>query len=273
MPLLRILALLLCVTTLAVAETDPAALQKQQQDIDRRERRDQQKIDQAEEQERIKLRSRERDELARVQRENTALVGATITAATAGGKALLLDPDKVAQAKFDEDEVHNLINNQLGADITNRFNKQRSAVTRQYTLERAKLDAQQIDGGDDTAKQRDQATKVAELNDKFQAKLDDLAYDAAVDEAKLRFSNTTKINEAEKALTALMTKHLVEQSQKGNAAVYNPTADPQYAKLCASRDEAKNALDTAIEESRAKFSAQRTDIENAKEDELAKLNG
>ncbi|HET7536822.1 MAG TPA: hypothetical protein VFJ90_10230, partial [Candidatus Didemnitutus sp.] len=120
---------------------------------------------------------------------------------------------------------------------------------------------------------RDTANKTAEITARFQEKLDDLAFEAATAEAKLRFEHTTKINSAEREITLLSLKHLVDQSQKGSAGVYNPMADPQYTKLAAARDAEKNALDTALEESRAKFGAQRTDIENAREDELAKLNG
>ncbi|MDI1320550.1 MAG: hypothetical protein PSW75_10220, partial [bacterium] len=81
-----------------------------------------------------------------------------------------------------------------------------------------------------------------------------------------------KINAAERDLAALTGKHLMEQTQKGSAAAYNPAADPEFTKLSAVRDAARSALETALDELRAKFNARRTDVDNAKEDEMAKLN-
>ena len=264
--------LFLGVAALAYAQPDPAALQKQVQDLERRERREQQKIDQAEEQDRIKLRARERDELARVQRESAVVATQASATMVATGSMAAIDTTKLAAAKFSEDEVRNLIQNQLGADITNQYARQRNEVTRKYALERAKLDDQQLEG-DDAAKQRDLAIKTAELNARFQEKYDDLAVELAGEEAKLRFAQTTKINAAERDLAARTAKYLFEQSQKGAAATYNPTADPEYSKLVAARDQAKNALETALDELRAKYNVKRTDLDNAKEDEQAKLSG
>jgi hypothetical protein len=270
----KILRLLFFIVPLiALAETDPAAQEKQIQDLEKRQRREQQKIDQAEEQERIKLRSRERDELARVEREVTsALTTATAGIVATGGTAGY-DPAKMAQLKFAQDEVHNLIQNQLGAEISARFDRQRKAVDRKYALERAKLDAQAIDAGDDTTKQRDLALKTADLNAKFQEKYDDLALDQSAEEAKLRFSHTTTINKAESDLAAMMQKHFLDQANKGNGANWNPTTDPDYVKLTAARDQARSDLETALDEVKAKFNASRADIDNAKEDELAKITG
>ena len=270
---LRPFAVLFLLPLLALAQADPAALQKQQQDIDRRERRENQKIDQAEEPERIKLRTRERDELAKIQREATVAAGTATAAVVATGSLGVIDATRFAQIKFAEDEVRNLIANQLTPEMDARFQKERDAVTRKFALERAKLEAQQIDAGDDTAKQRAQAGKIAELNAKYQAQTDDLALELSLEEAKLRFAHTTKINAAERDLAAMVAKHMLEQSSKGAAAAYNPAADPEFTKLSAVRDAAKNALETARDELRAKFNVRRTDIDNAKEDELAKLNG
>ncbi|MDI1337207.1 MAG: hypothetical protein PSU94_13570 [Lacunisphaera sp.] len=265
--------LFLLLTVLAAAQTDPAAGQKQQQDLERRERRETQKIDQAEEQERIKLRTRERDELAKVQREGTVAAGTATAAVIATGSLMAADMTKFAQLKFAEDEVRNLIQNQLTPEMTARFQRERNAVSRKFTLERAKLDAQQITEGEDAAKQRDRAVKTAELSAKFQEQTDDLAVEQAGEEAKLRFAHTTKINAAERDLAALTGKHLMEQTQKGSAAAYNPAADPEFTKLSAVRDAVRSALETALDELRAKFNARRTDVDNAKEDEMAKLNG
>lgn len=263
----------LCGAALGFAQPDPAALQKQTQDLERRERREQQKIDQAEEQERIKLRSREREELARVQRDSATAAGTATATVVATGSLASLDYTKLAQLKFAEDEVRNLIQNQLGAEITVRFDRDRKALERKYTLERAKLEAQQIDAGDDTAKQKEQALKTADVNAKFQEQLDNLASEQAGEEAKLRFSHTTRINAAERDLAELTTRHILQQSAKGSAAMFNPTTDPEYAKLAAARDQARNNLETALDELRAKDSARTTDIQNAKEDELAKVAG
>ena len=135
------------------------------------------------------------------------------------------------------------------------------------------MEAPPAEGGDDAAKQHDLALKTAELNGKFQGQYDDLELEQAAEEAKVRFSHTTKINTAERDLSALMAKHMLDQAGKGNAAAWNPAADPDFGKLTAARDQAKGDLETALDELRAKFTGRRTDIDNAKEDELAKLNG
>ncbi|MGH6630858.1 MAG: hypothetical protein ACREB3_14105, partial [Burkholderiales bacterium] len=231
-----------------------------------------QKIEQAEEPERIKLRTRERDELARVQRETALAAGAASATVVATGKVTAIDTNKFVQLKFAEDAVHNLIQNWLTPEMDARFQRERNAVNRKFTLERAKLDAQQIDAGDETAKQRDRAIKTAEIKAKLQEQTDDLAVEQAGEEAKLRYTHTTKINAVERDLAALTARYLLEQSTKGSAVIFNPTADPEYGKLSAARDQAKSSLDTALDELRAKFSAHRTDIDNAPEDEQAKGN-
>lgn len=258
---------------LAETPADPAAVERQQKDLAKRQSRELQKVDQAEEQERIKIRSRERDDVAAVQRDTAAAAGKVTVTALASGNIAGIDMTKIAQLKFAEDEVHNLIQNQLSPEVANRFNRDRNAINRKYTLEEAKLAAQQIDAGDDTAKQRDQATKTAEVTAKYQEQLDDLALEQEAESAKFRFAHTTKINAAERDLSILTTKHLLEQSAKGAAAVYNPAADPDYAQLAATRDTARSALETALDELRAKISVRRTDIENARDDEQAKIAG
>ena len=268
-----LLAVCLFFPLFSFAESDPAAVQKQQQDIERRERRENQKIEQTEEQDRIKLRTRERDELAKIQRDATVAAGTATAALVASGSMSAFDPVKLAQYKFAEDEVHNLINNQLTPEMDAKFQKDRNAISRKYTLERAKLEAQQIDAGDDTAKQKSQAEKTADLNTKYQEQSDDLAIELSVQEAKLRFTYTTKLNAAERDLAAMVAKHLFARAGKGAAAAYNPAADPEYVKLAAARDAVKSEMETALDELRAKFNVRRTDIDNAKEDELAKANG
>lgn len=269
---LKITATFLFLAASAVAQADPAALERQQKDLERKESRELQKVDQAEEQERIKLRTRERDELAKIQREINTAAGTSTAAMVATGSMRALDTAKLAQYKFSQDEIGNLIQNQLGAEITTRFNGERKAVNRKYTLERARLEAQQIEG-EDAAKQRDQALKIAELNAKYQGPLDNLDLEQETESARLRFSHTTKINAAERDLAALTTKHMVEQMDKGAGAVYNPMADPEFTKLSAVRDEARSQLETALDELRAKFNARRADVTNALDDEKAKITG
>ena len=271
--LITLLSLLITLP-LAWAEVDSAALDKQLKDVDRRESRERQKVDQAEEQDRIKLRSRERDELARVQRENTAVAMQAMGTITATGNIAHVDTAALAKAKFAEDEVRNLMQNQDGAEISRRFDHERRALDRKFALERAHIEAQRIDAGDDTAKQRDVANKTADINNRFQERDDDLTLEEAAEEAKLRFTYTTKLNAAERDLADMVAKHMFAQIEKGSAAgAYNPAADPEYTKLAAVRDQAKNGLDTALEEMHAKFNTRRTDISNEKEDEVAKLSG
>lgn len=255
------------------AHADQASAERDRKDLDRKESREIQKVDQAEEQERIKVRTRERDELAKIQRDLSASTGTATAAVVATGTMASIDMSKFAQYKFLQDEVSNLVQNQLNAENSARFTHDRSAINRKYTLERAKLDAQQIDAGDDTAKQRDAALKTAEINAKYQEQLDDLAQEEELANDKLRFAQITKINAADRDLSALTSKHVMAQMGKASATPYNPTADPDYIKLSAVRDDAKNTLETSLDETRAKFSVKRTDINNAREDDLAKISG
>ena len=268
---LTLLSLLLCGSVLAQA--DSAAYERQQKDIERRESRELQKVDQAQEQERIKLRARERDELAKIQRDITTTALTSTAAASATNNLAAVNTAKLADYKLAQDEFANVLHNQLEPEMDGRFNRDRKAINRKYTLERAKLDAQQIQEGEDAAKQRDQANKLAELAAKFQEQTDNVDLEQEAEAAKLRFSHTTKINAAERDLAAMMAKHLLEQAGKGSAAVYNPAADPEFNRLSAVRDSAKNALQTALDELRAKFDVRRTDINNALEDEKAKVTG
>ena len=270
---LKITALSLLLAATGIAQTDPTTVERQQKDLDRKESREIQKVDQAEEQDRIKLRAFERDELAKLQRDInvTALTGTAAVAAT--GSFSAIDTAKLAQYKFAQDELSNLVQNQRGAEIATRFNRDRKAINRKYSLERAKLDAAQIEGGDDAARQRDQALKIAEVTAKYQEQFDNLDLEQETESAKLRFSHTTKINAAERDLAALMAKHFIDQAGKGAAAVYNPMADPAYTKLSATRDEAKNALETSFDELRAKLAVRRTDLTNALDDEKVKITG
>ncbi|HEY4245619.1 MAG TPA: hypothetical protein VGM64_02120 [Lacunisphaera sp.] len=272
MHLLKSTAVFLLLGAGLFAYADQASVDRDRKDLDRKESRELQKIDQAEEQEHIKFRSRERDELAKIQRDlNSSAATATATV-VATGTMSTLDTAKLAQYKFLQDEVSNLIQNQLTAEASARFTHDRSAINRKYTLERAKLDAQQIDAGDATAKQRDTALKTADITAKYQEQLDDLAQEEALANAKERFEQTTKINAGERDLSAFASKQLMAQMGKANATPYNPTADPEYNKLAAVRDEARNALETSLDELRAKFNVKRTDINNARDDDLAKLS-
>ncbi|HVU18857.1 MAG TPA: hypothetical protein VHD32_18275 [Candidatus Didemnitutus sp.] len=267
-------ALLLIVPLFLRADGDPAAAtQKQIQDLERQQKREMQKVDQAEEQDRIKLRARERDELAKVQRDTNAAAASVTAGVVTTGTTAGFDPAKFAQLKFAEDEVHNLILNQLGPEITAKYDRQRKEIDRKYGAQRAKLEIPAADPGDDSSKQQhDLASKTADLNANYQEKYDNLDLEQAQAEAKVRFEHTTKVNAAERDLAALVNKHAFDATQKGGA-VWNPMTDPDYAKLTAARDQAKSDLETALDEVRAQFKSKRTDIDNAKEDDTAKLSG
>jgi hypothetical protein len=273
MRLPKLVPLFFLLAATGLAQIDPAAVERQQKDIERRESRELQKVDQAEEQERIKLRARERDELAKIQRDINTTALTSTTAVVATGSLSSVNTAKLADYKFAQDEFANLLHNQLEPEMDHRFNGDRKAINRKFALERAKLDAQQIPAGDDAAKQRDQAGKLAEAADKYQEQFDHLELEQEVESAKLRFSHTTKINAAERDLAAMISKHIMDQAGKGAAAAYNPAADPEFNKLSTVRDEAKNALQTALDELHAKFEVRRTDINNALEDEKAKITG
>lgn len=268
MPRVRFPAAFLFLSAGLLAQPDPAASQRPE--LERQERRELAKINQAEEQERIKLRSRERDEFARIQRDAAVSAGSASVAIAATGSLAAADTTKLIEFTFAQDEVRNLMQNQLGADVTVRFKRERNAVNRKFTLERAKLAAAQIDTGADSGKQRDLAVKAAEVSAKCQEQLDDLGLEEETEAARLRFNHTTRINGAERDLAALSARLMMAQINKGTAATYNPAADPEIARLSKARDEAKNALDTALDELRAKFTVRRTEIENAREDEPAK---
>ena len=270
---LKLTALSLLLVASAAAQADPAALERQQKDIERKESRELQKVDQAEEQERIKLRTRQRDELAKIQRDLNATALTSTVAVAATGTMGAVNTAKLAEYQFAEAELSNLLENQLGAELNARFNRERKAINRKYALERAKLEAQQMTGSEDAAKQRDQALKLADVAAKYQEPFDNLDLEQEAESAKLRFSHTTKVNAAERDLAAMVAKHLMDQAGKGAAAAYNPAADPEFNRLSTVRDEAKNALQTALDELHAKFDVRRTDINNALDDEKAKITG
>ncbi|HEY4300969.1 MAG TPA: hypothetical protein VGM73_08860 [Candidatus Didemnitutus sp.] len=266
--------LLAFLPALLLADADPAAaMAKQTQDLERLQKREMQKVDQAQEQDRIKLRARERDELAKVQRDaNSAAV--TATAGAVAGTMAGYDPAKFAQIKFSEDEVHNLIQNQLGPEIDARYDRQRKEIDRRYAAQQAKLEIPAADPNDDSSKQQhDLAVKTADLNAKYQEKYDDLAVEQAEAEAKVRFAHTTTINQCERDLNTLTTKHALDATQKGSSSVWNPMTDPDYSKLTAARDQARSDLETALDELRAQYANKRTDLDNAKEDDTSKLSG
>ena len=266
-------ALFLVLAACLSAHADPAAVERQQKEIERKESRELQKVDQAQEQERIKLRARERDELAKIQRDINTTAMTSTAAVAASSNMASVNTAKLADYKLAQDEFANLLHNQLEPEMDGRFNRDRKAINRKYALERAKLEADQLEG-EDAAKQRSQAVKLAETTDKFQEQFDNLDLEFEAESAKLRFANTTKINTAERDLAAMIAKHIMEQAGKGAAAAaYNPATDPDFNKLSVVRDDAKNALQTAVEELRAKFDARRTDISNAQEDEKAKITG
>jgi hypothetical protein len=211
--------------------------------------------------------------LAKVQRDADA-IAATATAGAIAGTTAGYDPAKFAQIKFSQDEVQNLIQNQLGPEITARFDRQRKEIDRRYGAQRAKLEIPAADPSDDSSKQpHDLAVKTADLNAKYQEKYDALAVEQAQAEAKVRFTHTTAVNQAERELAALINKHTLDAAKPGATAPWNPMADPDYSKLTGVRDQARSDLETAVEEVRSQYANKRTDIDNAKEDDTAKLGG
>ena len=73
-----------------------------------------------------------------------------------------------------------------------------------------------------------------------------------------------------------MNARVREKAAKGEAptpADLTPSPDPALASAEAARDEARNALQTAIEQKQADFNPRRTALENQRDEELAKLEG
>ena len=101
-----------------------------------------------------------------------------------------------------------------------------------------------------------------------------------LEEAKLQFQHksTSKINAAERDLAAMVSKHVLDQNSAPRAAAASLQSRrpiPSITKLSPPRDDAceEQALETALDELRAKFDVRRTDINNALEDEKAKVTG
>src|ERR1700712_2136988 len=116
----KITAVFLLLAVSVFAEIDQAVVERERKDLERKESRELQKVDQAEEQERIKIRTRERDELAKIQRDMTTMAGTATASIVVTGTLAGVDTAKLAQYKFQQDEINNLIQNQLGAEISAR---------------------------------------------------------------------------------------------------------------------------------------------------------
>ena len=266
----------------AGADPDPAALQRGRAALERGFDREDQKISQAQEQAMIKVRARERELRAAAERDSTAGVDLATFMMTAGAKGI--DFDKIAAAKLATDEVSNQVNHQLTPEAEQTIQAQRDALNRRRTLELAKFDAKMIPDGEGADKARDEQIKRAELNAQWQEKTDALDREERRTLQKLEFEQTSKLNAVEAQIYALQQKQawaaqkkLQEESQGGKTpdmtayAQALASASPEAKSLIVKRDELKNALQTAREELSAQYSVKRTDLQNQRDDDLAKL--
>lgn len=266
----------------AWADPDPAALQRERAALERGFDREEQKINQAQEQAMIKVHARERELRAAAEREGTAGVDVATYMMTAGAKGI--DFDKIAAAKLATDEVNNQVAHQLTPDVDDTIQAQRDALNRRRTLELAKFDAKAIPTAEGSDKARDEQIQRAELNAKWQEKTDALDREERCALQKLEFEQTSKLNAIEAQIYALQQKQawmvqkkLQEESQAGKTpdmtayAQALSSTSPEAKPLVAKRDELKNGLQTAREELSAQYNVKRTDVQNQREDDLAKI--
>ena len=231
----------------------------------------------------IKVHAQERDLRAAAERDSTAGVDLATYMLTAGAKGL--DFDKIAAAKLAVDEISNRVNHQLTPAAEEPFQVQRDALNRRRTLELAKFDAKIIPDGEGADKLRESQVKRAELDARWQEKFDALEREERQAGQKLDFEQTSKINAAEAKIYALQQKQawaaqakLTEDTKAGKPAdmtAYTQAltqATPELKAAAAQRDDLKNALQTAHEELTAQYNAKRTDLQNERDDEVAKLS-
>jgi hypothetical protein len=280
---LPLLLPVLAVTALvALAAPDFSAFQRERATLERGFEREEQKIDQAQEQAMIKIHSQERELRAAAERGGTAGVDPATYMLSGGTKGV--DTEKMGQAKLAADEVSNRVANQLTPDAEEPFQAERAALNRRRTLELAKFDTKMIPDVEGAEKLRDQQIKRAELTARWEEKFDALEREERRAARKLEFEQTSKLNAVEAKLFVLQQqqamaaqKKLQEEAQAGRApdmAVYSQlmtTVSPEAKALLVQKDELKNALQTAQEELSAQFGVKRTDLQNQRDDELAKL--
>jgi hypothetical protein len=278
-PTLRLsAALLVSVGFLRAAEPDPEALARQRAQLERNFDRESQKIDQANEQAMIPLNAKRRELSAKIDRDNSTSLNLASYLASDGKTGL--DIEKLKQVRFEQLEGSNQIDRQMFADIEEATQAKRDALDRRRNLERAKFDANAITGSEDAAKLRDEAIKRAEITAKWQEKIDALNREGRRAEFKLSLERHTAINHQEAEIFATEQKAAADamrQLNKGgdpktnNMLTVAQKSNELTQPLKAKRDEAVNALETALEELRANYSVRRTDLENERDDEIAKV--
>ena len=279
---LLLLPLLSFATLAAFAEIDVAALQRERATLERNFEREGQKIDQAQEQAMIKVRSQERELRTKADHGNTNGVDLATYILTSGTKGI--DFDKLAESKLAMDEVGNRVANQLTPQAEAPFQEQRDALSRRRTLELAKFDTKMLGDVEGADKQRDYLIKQAEINAQFQEKTDAVNREERHATDQLTFEQTTKINTVEAQIFVLQQKQIVAAQKKiqdeakagkqPDMTAYAQLASaptPEMQKLITQRDELKNSMQTSREEVNAQYNVKRTDIQNQRDDELAKL--
>jgi hypothetical protein len=279
----RLLSLLAATLLSATAaQPDFAALQKERAALERGFEREEQKIDQAQEQAMIRIHSQERELRAAAERDGTAGVDQATYMMSGGTKGV--DPEKLGQAKLAADEVSNRVNHQLTPDAEEPFQEQHAALNRRRTLELAKFDTRMVPDVEGADKLRDQQIKRAELTAQWEEKFDALEREERRAARKLEFAQTSKLNAVEAKLFVLQQrqalaaqKKMLEEAKTGRPPDMDAISQlmtavsPEMKPLLAQKDELKNALQTAQEELSAQFGVKRTDLQNQRDDDLAKL--
>lgn len=229
--------------------------------VENRYRRQADQIDTRQEQERIKLNTRLREERAKIQRGAQATVA---NALVSGG-----DPRQLAQIQFEEAELTNRHDNDWELALNDRFEAERAALERAKALELARLAAQHLEAGEETAKVRALAEKSAEVSDRWQERLDALRFEESAALGAARLAGRTKENIAAKAMAAWLAQQMVKAQETGQ--LFNALADPAYLDLTAKRDEARNDTETGQETLRAEFDERRRELERQRDEELGAL--
>lgn len=242
---------------LATASED---LMRAAAEIESRYQRQVDQIEARQDQERIKLNARLRDERAKVQRAAQATVGAV---------ALMADPAKLAQIQFDEAELSNRFENEWERALTDRFDQERATLERKKALESAKLAAQHLEAGEETAKYRDLALKGAEITERWQEKFDALRFEESAALASALRAGRTQENLAAKAMAEWLARQMTKAAESGQ--IFNAMGDSAYLELTAKRDDARNATETEQETIRAKFEAQRRELERERDEAMSAL--
>ncbi len=277
----RLLLALIALVTSLRAEPDLAAIGRERQELDRQTERASQQIDQDQEQALVPVH-------AKVRELKMAADRAFQTASLAVGAALLagkgeVDTAAVEKARFEQLEVENLEANQLLPEAMDAFEERRAEAARAQSIAVAKIEAKMFAGQPGGDKAANLTIRRAELSAQWNEKIGRLDKELELAVRKIQREHTTRVNRAEARIAALGMKagavvnaRVREKAAKGEAptpADLTPSPDPALASAEAARDEARNALQTAIEQKQADFNPRRTALENQRDEELAKLEG